>query len=163
MEKENFRILFNKHFESVRNYIYYRCGDQDLATDVAQETFMRIWEKQLLNTPEKIVGLLFKIASDLFVSNYRKQQVDLKFRNGLTENELDYSPEDSLEYSELKAKYEKAISNLSEKQRIVFLMSRNDELKYSEIAQRLDISVKAVEKRMTKAISELKQEMKDFF
>ena len=57
-----------------------------------------------------------------------------------------------LEYSELKKKYEKTLMKLPIKQREVFLMSRVEELKYSEIAERLRISVKAVEKRMKKAL-----------
>lgn len=156
MTKENFKIIFDRHFDTIRNYIYYRCGDEELATDIAQESFMTLWEKQLAEDSSNIIGLLYKIASNLFVSNYRRQQVDIKFKNTLNTQENEYTPEDDLEYRELKEKYEKALSGLPEKQRIVFLMSRNDELKYGEIAERLNISVKAVEKRMSKALKQLK-------
>ncbi len=162
MTKEIFKILFEKHFDTLRNYLYYRIGNEESATDIAQDAFMRIWEKQLIKSPDNAVGLIYKIAGDILISKYRRQQVEIKFQKSLNPNQLDYSPEDEFQFEELQQKYEKAISTLAEKQRIVFLMSRNDELKYNEIAERLNISNKAVEKRMSKAIAFLKEEMKEF-
>lgn len=71
------------------------------------------------------------------------------------------SPEKILEYKELKSKYELALSRLSEKQRVVFLMSRTEDFKYSEIAERLNLSVKAVEKRMKNALGFLKKALRN--
>jgi RNA polymerase sigma-70 factor (ECF subfamily) len=123
---------------------------------------MLVWEKQLIKHEKESVNLIYKIAGNILVSKYRRQQVEMKFQNSLNKNPQDISPEDEIQYLELYTKYEKALSELDEKQRVVFLMSRNDNLKYGEIAERLNISDKAVEKRMSKAIAFLKQEMKDF-
>jgi RNA polymerase sigma-70 factor (ECF subfamily) len=162
LTKERFKSLFEQHFDTVRNYIYYRSGNEELATDIAQEAFMRIWEKKTVNSSDKVIGLIYKIASDIFVSKYRRQQVELKFQKTLNPNHTYYSPEDEFQFNELKIKYEKALSKLSEKQRIVYLLSRKDELKYSEIAKRLNLSIKAIEKRMSKAIAFIREEMKEF-
>jgi RNA polymerase sigma-70 factor (ECF subfamily) len=62
-----------------------------------------------------------------------------------------------MEESEFQNRLEQAIGNLSEKQRQVFLMSRIEKMKYSEIAEVLEISVKAVEKRMHLALLSLKE------
>lgn len=155
MLEDYFKKLFDNYFERVRNYLFYRCGDTELATDIAQDTFMKIWEKDLHPEPKKEKALLFKIAGDLFISNYRKQQVALKFAQlPQNENQTD-TPDDNLSYKELSEKYEKTLSEMNENQRIVFLMSRNDGLKYKEIAEHLSISQKAVEKRMSKALEQL--------
>jgi RNA polymerase sigma-70 factor (ECF subfamily) len=69
----------------------------------------------------------------------------------------DTTPEKEMQYKELKEKYEVALANLGEKQRVVFLMSRLEGLKYTEIAERLGISVKAVEKRMNGALGTFRQ------
>ena len=162
MTKEKFKSLFEQHFDTLRNYLYYRSGNEELATDIAQEAFMKLWEKKSDKLSGNIIGLVYKIANDIFVSKYRRQQVELKFQKTLSTNQTGYSPEDEFQYNELKTKYEKVLSELSEKQRIVYLMSRKDELKYNEIAERLNLSVKAVEKRMSKAIAYIKEEMKEF-
>jgi RNA polymerase sigma-70 factor (ECF subfamily) len=65
-----------------------------------------------------------------------------------------------LEYKELARKYSEALTKMNENQRITFLMSRSEELKYQEIAERLNISVKAVEKRMSQALDYLRKELR---
>ena len=161
MTREAFNDFFNTHFDAVRNYIFYRSGDPELATDIAQEAFMKVWEKKIITDKKKIKGLLFKIAGDLFINQYRKQQTVLKFNTNFETQQEERSPEDEFEFNELKLKYEKVLSSLSEKQRIVFLMSRYDGLKYHEIAENLSISVKAVEKRMSKTLAFMKQALKN--
>jgi RNA polymerase sigma-70 factor (family 1) len=156
LTRAQFKKLFDNHFDSVRNYIYYRSGDAETATDIAQDTFLRIWEKQP-SDHENVTGLLFKIAHDLFISQYRRKQVLAKFRLNFKPDLTGRSPEDQIVYEEMKDRYEAALANMSEKQRTVFLMSRMEQLKYHEIALRLGLSVKAVEKRMNLALAFLKQ------
>lgn len=156
LKAHEFKHLFDQYFDAIRRYIYYRTGDRELATDVAQEAFVKLWEKQIPFHLKENVGLLYKMASDIMVSRYRHQKVEWEYLKKLEFNIEDESPAERLEYSELKTRYEEALENLSEKQRIVFLMSRLDGLKYHEIADRLQISVKAVEKRMSAALSYLK-------
>ena len=138
MNQNQFKQLFDLYFEQVRNYIFYRSGDTELATDIAQDTFMRIWEKQLDPDRGKEKALCYKIAGDIFVSNYRKQQVAIKFAASVVQTISDMATDNQISYNELKAKYEKALTAMNEKQRVVFLMSRNDGLKYQEIASTLD-------------------------
>ena len=122
---------------------------------------MRIWEKQMIINPKTVKGLLFKIANDLFISRYRRDQVAFNFFNTFKPEEKAITPEDELNYQELKNAYEEALKSMPEKQRVVFLMSRIDELKYKEIADQLGLSVKAIEKRMSLALEHLKKQMKD--
>jgi RNA polymerase sigma-70 factor (family 1) len=152
LTRAQFKDLFDNHFDSVRNYIYYRSGDSELATDIAQETFLRIWEKQPSSDQNNLTGLLFKIARDKFINQYRKQKVISKFRLNTKPDFMGRSPEDLMMFEELKGRYEIALGNLPEKQRTVFLMSRMEQLKYNEIAEKLGLSVKAVEKRMNLAL-----------
>lgn len=157
MTQKEFRILFDAHFESVRRFIYYRCGDTELATDVGQETFLKIWEKQLSPDSGKEIALLFKIASNILISRIRKDKSALNYRKSMVVRNEDDTPADQLEYEELKKKYEYALQALSDKQRTVFLLSRVEELSYLEMSQQLGISVKAVEKRMSLALASLRK------
>ena len=157
MTQTQFKEIFDKHFDDVRNYIYYRSGDTALATDVAQETFIKLWEKQFNIRPNKIKGLLYKISGDLFVSDYRKQKTVMNFKLSRQPEKMEITPEDEFQFNELQNSYSIALGNLPEKQRVVFMMSRMEELKYHEIAERLEISVKAVEKRMKHALEFLRK------
>ena len=157
MRQEDFKSLFDNHFTPLRNYIYYRSDNQELATDVAQESFMRIWEKQLSQPAKNQIGLLYKIALDLYISKRRHLKVVENFTMQEQHHDMAHSPEDEMAYQELKTRYETALLKLSESERSVFLMSRMEELKYHEIADRLQLSVKSVEKKMTAALKYLRQ------
>ena len=157
LTREEFKNIFDTHFNGIRNYIYYRSGDQELATDVAQETFMKIWEKRPESLNGSIKALLFKIAGDIFITHIRKQNVATKYKAKAAGEELSESPFELLKYKELLRNYEQALGNLPEKQRTVFLLSRMDGLKYFEIADNLGVSIKAVEKRMKNALEYLRK------
>lgn len=159
MIREDFKRLFNTYFEDVRRYVLYRCGDGDIATDIAQDVFLRIWEKQMEVNLKTARGLLYKIAGDLFITRYRKEKVAFRFYNTWQPSEKSITPEDMMNYNDLKTAYEEALKTMPEKQRVVFLMNRMDEMTYHEIADSLGLSVKAIEKRMNLALSHLKSRL----
>ncbi len=161
MTGTEFKQLFEAHFDAVRNYIWYRSGNPELASDVAQEAFLKLWEKRPYADKTKLKGLIFKMAGDIFISAYRKQTTELKFRTNLKPGFENITPEEELHYRELKEKYEKVLGEMPENLRIVFLMNRMDKMKYREIAEATGIGIKAVEKRMSQAIKLLKREIQN--
>ena len=161
MTKEEFKVLFDTYFNSVRSYLFYRGAEKEQASDLAQDVFLRVWEKQLNVDPKTALRLLYKMAGDMFVSRYRRETLEMNYMKSLKNDTYESSPEDQLQYNELKAKYSKALASLNEKQRTVFLMARMDGLKYHEIAERLNLSVKAVEKRMSITLAYLKKALQE--
>ena len=155
MRKETFKYIYSQHVSAIRNYIYYRSADAVLADDITQETFIKIWEKDFVYEEGKIKSLLYTVANGLFLDYIRKQ----KLKNEYVE-EIKFHLKNQVESTEetefLKQKCEKALVNLNEKERVVFLMSRKDELNYNQIAECLNLSIKAIEKRMTNALKKLK-------
>lgn len=160
MDKETFKFLFDNYFDAVRRYLFYRSGNDDLATDIAQDTFLRVWEKQIDIELKTAKSLLFKIANDLFISRYRRQQTAFNFFNTFEPTQKSITPEDEINYKQLKEAYEIALKTMPEKQRVVFLMNRIDEQTYKEMANHLGLSVKAIEKRMSLALDHLKKHLK---
>ena len=155
MTEEQFKNIYNQYGRAIRNFIYYRSGDTEISDDITQETFIKVWEKQFVYDVKKTKSLLYKIASGLFIDHIRKNKIGTEYIQELKFN-LKNDVESSEENELLLQKCEKALANLSEKERVVFLLSRKDELKYREIAERLNISVKAVEKRMSQALKKLR-------
>lgn len=137
----------------------YRGADTELATDIAQDVFMKFWEKKLQFEKGGTKSLLYKMASDAFVSQFRKTQVAAKYQQSLELKVESNDPQKQLEYEEVYVLYLNALSTMGEKQREVFLMNRIEEMTYREIAERLGLSVKAVEKRMSQAIGLLRERL----
>lgn len=159
LTKEDFKKCFDLWFDELRSYITYRCYDPELATDIVQESFVKVWEKGLEFQGEQTKGLLYKMANEMWISQYRKTQSEKKYKSTLCLKQEHNDTEDQLYYEELKTKYDRVLKKLPDKRREVFLMSRMENLTYQEIAVRLEISVKAVEKRMNLALQELRKEI----
>ena len=158
MTKEEFKTCFDQYFDAIRNYIYYKSGDSQLATDIAQDVFLKLWEKDVEFIEIATKSLLYKMANQRFIDFVRKSKVINTYQAKIQLSIKDsMNPQSQMEYKELKQRYEFALARLPDKQREVFLMSRIEELTYSEIALRLNISVKAVEKRMYNALQKLRK------
>lgn len=156
-EKDWFKAIFNEHYEFIRNYLYYLSGDMDIAEDIAQDVFMKVWEIREKINDETLKPLLFRIGRNLFYNLHKKKVLDHRFINSAVMERENDSPEFLLEMKEFDIKLQKAITDLPQHCRSIFLMSRIDELKYHEIAEKLKISVKAVEKQISKALKLLKE------
>ena len=129
----------------------------NLAEDLTQDAFMILWTKRDTIDPEKVKSYLFTIANNLFLNNVKHQKVVLRFNQQPVNTVSRETPQYMMETEEFKASLERAIAELPEKNRIVFLMNRIDKMTYKDIAERLGLSVKAVEKRMTKALQRLRE------
>ena len=155
-EEKIYKAVFMEYSEMLRNFVYYKTGDLARAEDLVQDAFTKLWENCAKVTIEKSKSYLFTIANNQFLNQIAHKKVVLKFE-GLGHSDRDnQSPEFLLEEKEFNQRLEDAITALPEDQRIVFLMNRIDKKKYREIAEELDLSVKAIEKRMHKALKTLK-------
>lgn len=157
--KSWFKDIFNANYEYIRNYLYYLSGDMELAEDLVQDVFLQLWEKKEQIKDETVRAFLFTIAKNNFLKSRRRVKNELKFQSAFFENTEHKSPEYILEMKEFDKKLQRVISEIPEKSRMVFLMHRIDGMTYSEIAQNLQLSVKAVEKRMSKALSVLNEKL----
>ena len=156
-EQSVFKQVFDTYANSLRNFIYYKCGDKNLSEDLLQDAFLRLWKNCAKVPFSKAKSYLFTVANNLFLDGVKHQKVVLKFRQHKKGQQETENPQFLLESKEFKERLESAIGQLPENSRIVFLMNRMDKLTYREIAERLGLSVKAVEKRMHKALVELRK------
>ena len=153
-----YQQLFFAHARHVRNFLCYKGAGSDEAEDLMQEAFLRLWRECDKVPNEKAKSFLFRVANNLFLDAKKHEKVVLRFQQ-ISPN-TDREEQDThflLETSELQQKLEAAINQLPEKQREVFLMNRMDKMTYSEIADRLELSVKAVEKRISQALVEMRK------
>lgn len=144
--------------------MYFKCGNIEQAEDIAQEAFLKLWEKRGDVKRETMLSYLYRIAHNIFINQAKREQLSFNFQNQNTGGDIDYaSPEYEMELKEFDEKLQKALAKLSEINRTTFLMNRIDGLKYKEIAERLDISIKTVEKRMQNALGQLRKSIEHKF
>jgi len=156
-EEQVFKTIFVEQAERLRNFMYYKTGNLQQAEDLMQDAFGKLWENCAKVLFDKAKSFLFTVANNLFLNQVEHQKVVLKFEHQGHSQQSNLTPQFLLEEEEFKKRLESAISALPEGQRLVFLMNRIDKKKYREIAEELDISVKAVEKRMHKALVVLRK------
>ena len=158
-EEKTFEKVFANHAQSLRNFIYFKCGDTAQADDLVQDAFVKLWNNCAKVPFQKAKSYLYTLANNAFLNEVAHQKVKLKYKPHASKGITNESPEFILREKEFKKELEAAIAKLSEKQREVFLLNRIEKKKYREIAELLEISVKAVEKRMHGALVSLRNDI----
>lgn len=155
--EEWFVQVFNSNYDPLRNYLYYLSGDSAWTDDAVQQVFLVVWERRDTMQEETLRPFMFKVARNLFLKQKRSDSVVLKFERMQNDSQDYDTPEQLMEDRQFAEQLEAALSGLPEKCRTVFLMSRMDDMQNRQIADSLGISVKAVEKHITKALKILRK------
>ncbi len=159
-EERLFASFFKTHAKMLANYLYYKFGNVDMANDMAQDAFIKLWENCANVPPEKAKSFLYTVANNASLNQVAHQKVVLKYaQTAAPLTNAAERPDFVLEEEQFKMKLQSAIERLSEGQRTAFLLNRIDGKKYSEIAEMLGLSVKAVEKRISGALVSLRKEI----
>ena len=158
MTAKDFKMIYDLHFDDLRRYLTFRSGNQDLSGDIAQNVFMRVWTKKIEIGSGNIKSLLFKMATDEFISHIRKKKVEKEYTDSI-DIRLTQEPDTDDDLSDKKQRFEKALNQLPEKQKITLMMNKMQGLTHKEIAEILNLSQKAIEKRIRLALETLKQNL----
>ena len=160
-DEQIFSMLFKKHSENLHNFLYYKFGEQLNPKDKVQDAFIKLWDNCKKVPPEKAKSFLFTTANNLMLNAVAHQKVVLKHQKQPHKSSTNESPEFVLEEKQYNDRLQNALENLSEAQRIAFMMNRVEGKRFKEIAELLGISVKAVEKRIYGALKKLREEIKE--
>ena len=151
-QDEIFEQIYLEHVVLLRNFLFYKFGSSENAEDITQNAFIKLWENCKKIKQSKAKGFLYTTAINLSLNAYKHQKVVLKHSTNSMKKVENETPEFQLIKKEFQTKIDNAIAELTEKQREVFLLNRIEKIKYADIAEMLNISVKAVEKRMHSAL-----------
>jgi len=155
-----FKVLYYRYFEALFRFLWRQTGDAELSKDLIQEIFGRVWKnRERLDPGQSLKSYLYRIGHNLVIDHRRQNARKPDYLEDDPAHEPAYSAEENFELNE---KIQTAINNLPEPVRLVFTMNRFDGIKYAEIAAALNISVKTVEARMSKALAILRQKLAPF-
>jgi len=154
-----FENTFNTYAKDLKRFLFFKTHNIDLAEDILQDTFIKLWENCDNVTFSKVKSYLYTVANNLFLNNIKHQKVVQKHKMNclrVVENE---TPEFLLIEKEFLQKIETVIALLPQKQKEVFLLNRIEKKKYKEIAEILNVSIKTVEKRMHFALITMREKI----
>lgn len=166
-EEQAFELIFRKYYVRLCGFANKFIANQAEAEEIVQEVFLNIWSKRdRLKLDNEIKPYLFKSVQNLCFNFVEHQKVidnyysviEVVYRN----QKEDFDTYESVLFTEFQAKVDEAIGSLPDECRKIFRMSREEGLKYNEIASKLGLSVKTVETQMSRALSKLKTELKDY-
>lgn len=160
-EEHLFASLYKKHSKNLHDLLYYKFGERLNPKDKVQDAFIKLWDNCAKVSPEKAKSFLFTTANNLMLNAVAHQKVVLKHTKKPQKYSTNESPEFILEEKQYNEKLQKALENLTEAQRVAFLMNRVEGKRFKEIAELLDISVKGVEKRIYSALKKLREDIKE--
>jgi len=160
-EEKTFSQIYNDYGKTIWNFLYFKCGDNAQADDLVQDAFIKLWQNCKKVTREKAKSFLYTVSNNMFLNQVAHDRVVLQYAQ-LQPQKVDIqSPQFLLEEKQYHQRLQNAIANLTETQRTAFLLNRIEGKKYAEIAEILEISVKAVEKRMSHALASLRKEIEE--
>lgn len=162
-DHQAFELLFRMYYVRLCAFSNKFLNDTEESRETVQEVFTKIWEgRNELDPEDSIKAYLFKITHNLSINKLRRKKVELKYTEiyklVYIEHE-EISAHESLIAKELENQIFNSINKLPVKCRKIFELSRNEGLKYREIADVLKISIKTVETQMSKALRSLKDEL----
>lgn len=163
-KQECFQYVFNAYYENLCRYAFTILRDMDEAEDVVQSIFAKLWEKREdIQITRTVQAYLYKAVHNHCINQLEHREIKQKhaaftLQDGAVDKQLPEVFPEELENS-IKA----AINQLPEQCRIIFKMSRYDEMRYAEIAAKLNISVNTVENQVSKALRLLRAQFNDVF
>ena len=163
--------LFDELFRQYSNPLFYYAAkfvEDEVAKDIVQDVFVKIWSDHSITISQSLNSFLFTMVRNSCLQHLEKLKVRNKYLKSakllLQEEELRFymGEKTSLIEQEQENKLNEVLNSFPDRCKQIFMMSRFENKKNKEVAEELDISVKAVEKQISRAMTTLRTKMKEY-
>lgn len=164
--EKSFDSIFKLYYKDLLLYAGAYICERQVCEDIVQSLFMQLWyDRAKLAIGTSLKSYLLMSVRNRCIDYMRHQYVQRDYFDYIVENSVlcDSDTENYVLYSELHSHIKEAINKLPKSQKEVFVLSRIKGIKYKEIAQRLNISERTVEVRISEALKCLRILLRDFF
>lgn len=167
-DKKAFYLLVNRWNKQIFNFFYKNTQDLTLSEDLAQEVFINVWKTKSYNPKAPFYSWLYRIAKNKLIDYGRKKRIKFVSVEDNPEvfeieSESHKSFSDSLIEEEQEVVIKKAISELSEEQRTIIILSKFQKLPYEDIAKIMNCSNEAVKVKVFRTIKILAKRFKELY
>lgn len=160
-DKIAFKQLYQIYSGRLASKLIYLLKSEDLAQDILQDVFLKIWiNREMIDTELSFGAFLYKIASNLSKNVIRKNVYDQLMRQEVGQEELYHPIEEDEDAEQAKAILDQAMDQLTDRQREVYTLHKLEGLSYQEISEKLNISLSAINHHIQKANKHLKSVLK---
>ncbi len=174
MKKDGFSEIYDIYFPKLLRFTKTYLISEDESENIVQEIFIYLWEhRDIIETLQNLNAYLFTLAKNRCIDYFRKEMVREVRKGSLSEIEnrelqlklysLEAFDNDRLSDADIEEILNNAINRLPERCREIFIMSRLQNLRYKEIAEKLNVSPNTVENQIVIALRKLKEDLKDYF
>lgn len=160
-----FEKVFKTYFRNLHAFAYTFMKDDIIAEEIVQNVFFRIWEKkEQLQIDDSLKAYLYRSVHNESLNHLKHLKIKNSFQLQYLGNmeSLNQDASNQMVAAELENDIQKAISELPPQCRTIFQMSRFEQLKYQQIADQLNISIKTVENQMGKALKVLRSKLVEY-
>lgn len=157
-------LIFKRYYSYLCKVVYKIIPDRNLVEDLTQDVFYELWrKKEQLSVTASLRAYIRRAAVNKSLNFIRDQKVKFADEEKYPMvRSKEPSATQQMEADELQGKIDRTIDSLPARCRIVFVLSRFEDMSYSEIADQLDISVKTVENQISKALKILRESLSDY-
>ncbi len=159
-----FEQVFKEHFKGLHAYAFTIVRDDADAEEIVQNVFYKLWERrEQMGELQSVNAYLYRSVYNESLNYLKHQKVKMAYQSHSANHTPQFAgANDNASVKELEGRIQAALNDLPEQCRTVFQLSKFEELKYREIAERLGISVKTVENQMGKALKILRTKLAEF-
>lgn len=163
-DEKAFEILFHFYYGSLCLYAASFLGNDTAAEEIVQDFFVKLWEKRKeISITTSVKNYLFRSVKNLSLNQLQHDKIKNRFvQQTVREQKTKLADEDNYFEIDLAKKIKESIDSLPEKRKEIFKLSRENGLKYREIAEKLNVSIKTVETQMGLAIKTLREKLSDY-
>ncbi len=163
LDEVTFERVFKAHYAGLHAYAHVMLKDTESAEESVQTVFLNLWEKRYnLQINISLKAYLYKAVYHQSLNQMKHRKVRQRYEEASLKASQEASQRIEGEEIELQDRIRATLEALPEKCRMVFQLSRFEELKYTEIAERMGISLKTVEAHMSKALKTLRTDLAEF-
>ncbi len=160
---EAFVRIFRQYYPNLVSFAGQFIPDKLTCEDIVQNIFLSLWqERKDLHIRSSLRSYLTVLVQNMCLNQIRHNKVKARYESEIHEAILSLSPEEHMFFSELNMAFDSTLSQMDPTLRETLLLSRDEKLKYPEIAERLNISVRTVEDRISRAMKLLRNNLRDF-
>jgi len=158
-----FESIFKTHFKGLHGYACSIVKDETTAEEMVQNVFYKLWErKSQVQIEQSVAAYLYRAVYNESLNYLRHNKVRATYQQQSMSTNTEGTETDPATLRELQQRIDSTINELPEQCRTIFQMSRFEDLKYKNIADKLGISVKTVENQMGKALRILRTKLMDY-